>query len=76
MWTNMVRTLYPGSYMNVRLPERSLVAGVRGTVFEINLEKGYIHAVDHAVTLKNILFQQVTLFPGKIVSVFDIFKEL
>lgn len=76
IWTNMVRTLYPGSYMRVRLPSPSLVAGVRGTVFEINLEHGYVHSVDHVVTLKNQFFQEVVLLPGNIVSVWDMFREL
>ena len=49
---------------------------MRGTVFEVNLEKGYIYSVDHAVTLKNQLLQTVSLLPGKIASAYDIFTEL
>jgi len=72
----MVRTLYPGSEVTFKLPNQGVVAGVRGTVFDINLERGYIHSVDHVVTLKNRLLQSVELMPGEIVSAADILKKL
>lgn len=49
---------------------------MRGTEFAVNLEKGYIHSVDHVVTLRNGLFQTVALLPGQAVSVADIFKQI
>jgi hypothetical protein len=53
-----------------------VVAGVRGTVFDINLDAGYIHSVDHVVSLKNSFFQSVEVMPGEVISAFDIFKKL
>lgn len=74
--TNIIRTLYPGSYMNLRLPSKGVVAGVRGTVFSVNLEQNYIHSIDHIVALKNSLFQSVLLLPGEIASAGNIFEKL
>ena len=76
VWSNMIRTLYPGSEATFKLPNQGIVAGVRGTVLDINLDAGYIHSVDHIVTLKNNIFQTVELMPGEIVSVWDMFKKL
>jgi predicted RecB family endonuclease len=49
---------------------------VRGTVFEINLDRNYIHSVDHSVHLTNVLGQAVTLLPGELVEATDILKKL
>ncbi len=75
IWSNMIRTLYPGSSVTVTLPN-GVVAGVRGTVFSIDLEHEYIHAVEHAVTVKNRLFQSRTVLPDEAVSTIDIFKNI
>jgi hypothetical protein len=77
VWNTVIRTLYPGSYFEVQLPKNhGTIAGVRGTVFEINLDRNYIHSVDHSVHLTNILGQAVTLLPGELVEATDILKKL
>lgn len=53
-----------------------MVAGVRGTIFSIDLDDQYIHAVEHVVTVKNPLFQSRSIFPGEAVSTVDIFKNV
>ncbi|MBB1554566.1 FecR domain-containing protein [Candidatus Gracilibacteria bacterium] len=76
IYTDMIRTLYPGSRMSVRIPEHNIVAGVRGTVFSLNLTENYIHSIDHAVMLENNFFQSSLLLPGEIASVTNIFEKL
>ena len=76
IYTDMIRTLYPGSRMSVRVPEHNIVAGVRGTVFSLNLTENYIHSIDHAVMLENNFFQSSLLLPGEIVSATNIFEKL
>ena len=41
---------------------------MRGTIYEINLDKGYIHAINHAVSLRNGANENVVLMPGDIVD--------
>ena len=50
-WSNIARYLDPDSHFEERFDNDLKVAAVRGTVFEINLEKNYIHTVDHAITI-------------------------
>lgn len=76
MHTNMIRTLYPGSKMTVKIPKNNITAGVRGTIFSINLEKNYIYSVNHAVTLQNALWQKTLLLPDEISSLSNIFSRL
>ena len=76
IYTDMIRTLYPGSRMSVRVPEHNIVAGVRGTVFSLNLTENYIHSIDHAVMLENNFFQSSLLLPGEIASASNIFEKL
>ena len=76
IYTDMIRTLYPGSRMSVRVPEYNIVAGVRGTVFSLNLTENYIHSIDHAVMLENNFFQSSLLLPGEIASASNIFEKL
>jgi hypothetical protein len=76
IWNNVVRTIYPGSYFRAKLPDNHVIAWVRWTVFEINLDKNYIHSVDHAVSLSDGLGRANTLLPGDIVEAKDIFKKL
>lgn len=76
IYTDMIRTLYPGSRMSVRIPEHNIVAGVRGTVFSLNLTENYIHSIDHAVMLENNFFQSSLLLPGEIASATNIFEKL
>lgn len=76
IYTNMIRTLYPGSKMRVNVPRHNIVAGVRGTVFSLNLEDNYIHSVDHAVMLENKFFAKSLLLPGEIAPADNIFARL
>ncbi len=64
VWSNIVRTLYPDSRVEFHIPRSGTVAGVRGTVFEINLDANYIHSIDHSVALSNSIGQIVILRPG------------
>jgi FecR protein len=75
-WTRVVRTLYPGSYFRMRLPDNGIVAGVRGSTFEVNLDRHYIQSVDHALALTDRLGQTVTLLPGELVDSRNILLRL
>ena len=37
VWSTVVRTIYPGSYFRTKIPGQGVVAGVRGTVYDIDL---------------------------------------
>lgn len=76
VWSNIVRTLYPDSRIEFNIPKYGTVAGVRGTVFEINIDNNYIHSVTHSVTLQNSLGQLVTLLPGDVVAADNIFSKI
>ncbi len=43
----------PDSYFKQRFDNDLKVAAVRGTVFEVNLEKGYLRTESHAVTIQD-----------------------
>lgn len=75
-WSNMVRTLYPGSQIELRLPKVGTVAGVRGTVFDINLDANYIESIDHSVSLRNLVGQTVLLLPGEAVRADNILLKI
>ena len=75
-WSNIVRTLYPDSRVEFHLPRNGTVAGVRGTVFEINLDANYIHSIDHSVALSNQVGQLVTLLPGDAVAANNILTKI
>lgn len=76
VWNTVVRTIYPKSYFRTRIPENNVIAGVRGTVYEINLEKKYIHSVNHSIALSDGLGRANTLLPGDVVATTDIMKKL
>lgn len=67
VWNTIIRSLVWDSYFEVKLPRESIVAWVRGTTFEINLDNAYIHAVDHSteITQKNTVLE---LLPGDIID--------
>lgn len=62
--------------MTVKIPRHNVVAGVRGTVFSLNLEDNYIHSVDHAVMLENNFLAKSLLLPGEIAPADNIFARL
>ncbi|MFZ2255625.1 MAG: hypothetical protein WAW59_03305 [Patescibacteria group bacterium] len=49
---------------------------MRGTVYDIDLTRGYIRSVDHSVSLTDRRGNTVNLLPGELVSVTDILKKL
>jgi hypothetical protein len=63
VWNTVVRTLYPDSYFRVKLPKNGTIAGVRGTIFDIDLTSDVIRSSDHAVILSDIFGNNVTLLP-------------
>ena len=68
IWSTVVRALIGDSYFETNLPKNDIIAWVRGTIYEINLDKGYIHAINHAVSLRDSSNKQIILMPGDIVD--------
>jgi hypothetical protein len=52
-WSNLGRSLDPDSYFKQRYDNDQRVAAVRGTVFEVNVDKGYLRTESHAVTIQD-----------------------
>ncbi|HPV63586.1 MAG TPA: FecR domain-containing protein [Fervidobacterium sp.] len=52
-WSNVIRSLLPDSFFEQSYDNGTYVATVRGTVFEVNLEKDYAHAVKHGISIRN-----------------------
>lgn len=76
VWSTVVRTIYPGSYFRTRLPNQWVIAGVRGTVYDIDLTRWYIRSIDHNIALSDNRGNSVSLLPGEFVSVTDILQRL
>ena len=53
-WSNVIKYLYGDSYFHERFNNETALAAVRGTVFEVNLDRKYIHTIDHAVSVEDI----------------------
>lgn len=75
-WSNIVRSLPIDSRVEFHIPRTGTVAGVRGTVFSIDLTYNSIASIDHSVTLTNSLGQIVSLLPGEAVQADNIFKKI
>ncbi len=59
----------PDSSFKERFDNDQKVAAVRGTVFDINLDKNYVHTESHAVTIQDEKGVYITSIPaGKVVS--------
>lgn len=52
-WSNILRYLNKNSYFIETYENGRLAATVRWTVFEINLDKNYIHSVDHSIAIND-----------------------
>jgi hypothetical protein len=52
-WSNIVRSLPIDSRVEFHIPRTGTVAGVRGTVFSIDLTHNAIASIDHSITLTN-----------------------
>ncbi len=63
IWSTVVRSLIGESYFETHLPENNIVAGVRGTTYEIHLEDHYIHAIHHAISLRDSSQKTTLLMP-------------
>ncbi len=72
VWNTIIRSMLGDSYFEARLPKNDIVAAVRGTVFEINLDARYIHAVSHDMILSDNTGKSVSLLPWDLVSSEDI----
>lgn len=53
-WSNVIKYYFGNSYFHERFNNDTALAAVRGTVFEVNLDRKYIHTIDHAVSIENI----------------------
>ncbi len=68
VWNTIIRSILGDSYFEARLPKNDIVAAVRGTVFEINLDAAYIHAVSHDTVLSDNSGKNLALLPWEMVS--------
>ncbi len=46
--------MFGDSYFHEQFNDDTALAAVRGTVFEINLDRKYIHTIDHAISVEDI----------------------
>ncbi|OIP54217.1 hypothetical protein AUK10_01305 [Candidatus Gracilibacteria bacterium CG2_30_37_12] len=53
-WSNVVKYMFGDSYFHEQFNDDTALAAVRGTVFEINLDRKYIHTIDHAISVEDI----------------------
>lgn len=53
-WSNVIRSLLPESFFEQTYDKGNYVATVRGTVFEVNIDKNYVRSIHHGVGIKNI----------------------
>jgi len=53
-WSNVVKYMFGDSYFHERFNNNTSLAAVRGTVFEVNLDRKYIHTIDHAISVEDI----------------------
>ncbi len=75
-WSNIVRSLPIDSRVEFHIPRTGTVAGVRGTVFSIDLKNNTIASIDHSVTLTNSLGQIISLLPGEAVQADNILQKI
>lgn len=51
-WSNVIKYMFGESYFHERFNDDTALAAVRGTVFEVNLDRNYVHTVDHSVSIR------------------------
>lgn len=68
VWNTIIRGLLGDSYFEVYLPKNTIIAWVRWTTFEINLDSEYIYAISHAMQLRDISGRRFTLLPWELVD--------
>lgn len=76
LYTKVVRTIYPGSKFLLTIPSKGVSAWVRGTEYGVNLDKNYLHSIDHAIEVQNSIFQKVFTLPGEAISLSNIFEKV
>ncbi len=59
-WSNVIRSLLPDSFFEQTYDKGNYVATVRGTVFEVNIDKNYVKSIHHGVGIKNLSTQDTT----------------
>lgn len=52
-WSNVIKYLFGDSYFHERFNNDTALAAVRGTVFEVNLDRKYLHTIDHGVSVQD-----------------------
>lgn len=68
-WTNVIRYLGEDSYFRQSFNDDRTVASVRGTVFEINLDREYAYSENHAVEITDTQSNKtVVVGEGKVIS--------
>ncbi|MDD5212999.1 MAG: FecR domain-containing protein [Candidatus Gracilibacteria bacterium] len=76
-WSNVVSMFDSNSHFNEEFQD--VIAGVRGTVFEVNLDNDYVYVKDHQVEINNISKNEIkTLNAGDYYSLnlLEIIKNL
>lgn len=53
-WSNVIKYMFGESYFHERFNNDTALAAVRGTVFEVNLDRKYIHTIDHGVSVQDM----------------------
>lgn len=72
-WSRVYRYLSDDSYFHQRFDEGRKLAAVRGTAFEINVDKGYLRTASHAVDVTDPAGKLLATVPeGAVVRVRDL----
>lgn len=61
-WSYIVKYMFGDSYFHERFNNDKLIAAVRWTIFEINLDDKYIHAINHGISIENTQLHDKPLF--------------
>jgi hypothetical protein len=67
-WTNVIGYLSGDSRFRQGLGDSDAVASVRGTVFEVNADDGYIRTLSHAVTVDGTGSKEATVSEGNAIN--------
>ncbi len=76
-WSNLARWLDPESSFKQRYDNNQKIAAVRGTIFEINVEKGYLRTESHAIEIQDEKGSYLTtVTDGRSVTTDDSIKSI
>ncbi|MDD4151158.1 MAG: FecR domain-containing protein, partial [Candidatus Gracilibacteria bacterium] len=73
-WSNVVNMFGEKSYFKEEF--QNVIAGVRGTVFEVNLDNKYVYVKSHQVELENTKTEEKTIISEGGVFSYDFWKAL